>query len=260
MLPFPASIVGWHLQGGTLHAPDQDAGRGFLMYRNSSRRVFRALPTLIAAALIGPTTAVADSPELSGLEAIYPSLDALYLDLHQNPELSRHEDKTAAKLAARLRAFGFEVTERVGGTGIVAVLKNGAGRTVMVRTDLDGLPLREQTGLAYASTVSVENDAGAMVGVMHACGHDIHMASWVGAAALLSKAKDRWRGTLVFVGQPAEEMLEGANAMIKDGLLTRFPKPDFVVGIHDTNLLPAGQVGIVAGPAFAASNAVDITF
>ena len=125
---------------------------------------------------------------------------------------------------------------------------------------MDALPIKEQTGLPYASTTSVKNDAGQTVPVMHACGHDLHMASWIGAAALLSRTKTRWHGTLVFVGQPAEEVLQGAELMIKDGLLTRFPSPDYVLGIHDTNRLPAGQVGVTAGPAFAASNGVDIRF
>jgi hippurate hydrolase len=199
-------------------------------------------------------------PEITGLDAIYPEIESLYMDLHRNPELSGHEEKTSSKLAARLRALGFEVTERVGGYGIVAVLKNGAGPTVMVRTDMDALPIEEQTGLPYASTTSIKNDAGETVPVMHACGHDIHMACWVGAASLLARAKERWSGTLVFVGQPAEEVVQGAELMIKDGLLTRFPKPDFVLGMHDTSLIPAGQISVMAGPAFAASNAVDITF
>ena len=199
-------------------------------------------------------------PELAALDRVYPSLDALYQDLHRNPELSNHEEKTAAKLAARMRELGLEVTEHVGGTGVVAVLRNGNGPTVLVRTDLDALPLKESTGLPYASTVTTKNDAGEVTSVMHACGHDIHMASWVGAAALLAGQKDRWRGTVVFVGQPAEELVTGAKAMVKDGLFTRFPKPDFVVGLHDTNFIPAGHVGLVAGPASAASNAVDITF
>ncbi|MDP9226048.1 MAG: amidohydrolase, partial [Actinomycetota bacterium] len=228
--------------------------------------VFRAgfrlrLLILIAVVLIGSRGLRADGPaELAGLEALYPSLDALYIDLHKNPELSLHEEKTAAKLATRLRALGFEVAEHVGGHGIVGVLKNGPGPTVLVRTDMDALPIKEQTGLAYASTVSTRNAAGEAVPVMHACGHDIHMTSWVGAAALLARAKDRWHGTLVFVGQPAEELLQGAELMIKDGLLTRFPKPDFVLGVHDTQVLPSDQIGVVAGPASAASNAVDITF
>ncbi|MFI5119186.1 MAG: amidohydrolase [Thermoanaerobaculia bacterium] len=200
------------------------------------------------------------SPALAPLEALYPDLDKLYIDLHQTPELSLHEEKTSAKLAVRLRALGFEVTEHVGGYGIVGVLRNGPGPTVLVRTDMDALPIKEATGLPYASTVTTKNDAGDTVSVMHACGHDIHMTSWIGAATLLARARNRWAGTLVFVGQPAEEVLQGAEMMIKEGVLTRFPKPDFVLGMHDTNLLPAGQIGVVAGPASAASNAVDITF
>jgi amidohydrolase len=159
-----------------------------------------------------------------------------------------------------LRAVGFAVTEHVGGNGVVGVLRNGAGPTVLVRTDMDALPIKEETGLPYASTVTTKNVAGETVPVMHACGHDIHMASWVGAATLLARAKDRWHGTLVFVGQPAEEVVSGAEAMVKDGLYTRFPKPDFVIGVHDLQLLPSGQVGVIPGPASAASNAVDITF
>lgn len=212
-------------------------------------------------ALLGAQNATGTSPpELAELDALYPSLDALYIDLHKNPELSLHEERTAAKMASRLRDLGFTVTEHVGGFGVVGVLKNGAGPTVLVRTDMDALPIKEATGLSYASTVVFKNDAGESVPVMHACGHDIHMASWIGAATLLAHSKDRWHGTLVFVGQPAEEMLQGAEAMIHDGFSERFPRPDFVLAIHDTNVLPAGQIGIVAGPAFAASNAVDITF
>ncbi len=207
-----------------------------------------------------PMTQGTKPPALAPLDSLYPDLDKFYIDLHQTPELSLHEEKTSAKLTARLRALGFEVTEHVGGYGIVGVLRNGPGPTVLVRTDMDALPIKEQTGLPYASTVSTKNDAGDTVSVMHACGHDIHMTSWVGAATLLARGRDRWAGTLVFVGQPAEEVLQGAEMMIKEGVLTRFPKPDFVLGMHDTNSLPAGQIGVVAGPAFAASNAVDITF
>lgn len=219
-----------------------------------------ALAALLLVSAPDPAPAAEAPAELSGLDGLYPSLDALYIDLHRNPELSLHEEKTAAKLASRLRAAGYEVTEHVGGHGIVAVLKNGPGPTVWLRTDMDALPMKEQTGLAYASTVTTKNDAGETVGVMHACGHDIHMVSWLGAASLLGRMKDRWHGTAVFIGQPAEEVLQGASSMIKDRVLERFPKPDFVVGIHDSNFLPAGQVGIVSGPASAASNAVDITF
>ncbi|MBK9374322.1 MAG: amidohydrolase [Holophagales bacterium] len=217
--------------------------------------------TLLAILLLGSNQARgAEPPGLVGLDALYPSLDALYLDLHRNPELSLREKRTAAEMAARLRVAGFEVTEHVGGTGVVGVLANGPGPTVLVRTDLDALPMKEQTGLPYASTVSTTNDAGETVPVMHACGHDVHMTSWVGAATLLARAKARWSGTLVFVGQPAEEVLQGAERMIRDGLFTRFPKPDFVVGLHVSNLIPSGSVGVPSGPASAASNAVDITF
>ena len=200
------------------------------------------------------------SKALAGLDAAYPAMDALYRDLHQHPELSGEEARTAATLAASLRTLGFEVTEKVGGHGIVGVLRNGAGPTVMVRTELDALPVREQTGLPYASTVTVRNESGEITPVMHACGHDLHMATWFGAATLLSKSRKDWRGTLVFIGQPAEEGVAGAKRMIDDGLMTRFPKPDYVLAMHDTNLLPAGQVDAIAGPASAASASVDVTF
>jgi len=216
---------------------------------------------LAAMILLKSTPSACEGPSgIAGLPAVYPSLDSLYIDLHRNPELSLREERTSAILAGRLRALGFQVTERVGGYGVVGVLKNGEGPTVMVRTDMDALPIREQTGLEFASTRTVKNESGETIPVMHACGHDIHMSSWVGAATLLARARDRWHGTLVFIGQPAEEVLQGAAGMIGDGLLTRFPKPDFVIGLHDTQLLPAGRIGVVAGPAYAASNAVDITF
>ena len=206
-------------------------------------------------------SSLADAPpELVELDQIYPSLDALYIDLHKNPELSLHEEKTASKMASHLRSLGFDVTEHVGGHGVVGVLRNGAGPTVLVRTDMDALPIKEMTGATYASAVVIKSDAGESVPVSHVCGHDIHMASWIGAATLLVRTKNRWHGTLVFVGQPAEEVFQGAKAMIDDGLLTRFPKFDFALAIHDTNLLSAGQIGVIAGPVFAASNAVDITF
>src|SRR5450432_2198120 len=152
-------------------------------------RVGLALSLLIAFAPVARAAPADGPPELAGLEAIYPSLDALYLDLHQSPELSLHEEKTAGKMAARLRDLGFDVTEHFGGFGVVGVLKNGAGPTVFVRTDMDALPVKEQTGLPYASTVSTKNAAGETIPVMHACGHDIHMTSWIGAATLLSKSR-----------------------------------------------------------------------
>jgi hippurate hydrolase len=181
------------------------------------------------------------------VEAVYPEAHALYLDLHQNPELSGHETQTAAKLAGRLRALRYEVTEHVGGTGIVAILKNGPGPTVMLRTELDALPVEEKTGLPYASKVRAKDDAGHDVPVAHACGHDLHMAALVATATIMAHSKDTWHGTLMLIGQPAEETISGAKAMIADGLFQRFPKPDVGVALHVDNLLPAGQAGITPG-------------
>jgi len=196
---------------------------------------------------------------VSGVDQIYPHLDALYLDLHKNPELSSHEEKTAAKLADELRKLGYQVTTGVGGTGVVGVLRNGAGPTVLLRTELDALPIEEKTGLPYASHVTATDPGGKTVPVMHACGHDIHMSSWVGAATLLAQQKDRWRGTIVMVGQPAEETVKGAEAMIKDGLVTRFPKPDYCLAVHDSHDSPAGKVMVTPGYALANVDSVDVT-
>jgi len=181
------------------------------------------------------------------IETIYPMAHDLYVDLHQNPELSAHETQTASKLASRLRNLGYEVTEGVGGTGVVAILKNGAGPVVMLRTELDALPVEEKTGLPYASKVHAKDDSGGDVPVMHACGHDLHMASLVGTAAILAHSKETWHGTLMLIGQPAEETISGAKRMIDDGLFTRFPKPAVGVALHVGNNLPAGQVGITPG-------------
>jgi amidohydrolase len=186
------------------------------------------------------------------------SLLSLYRDLHAAPELSFQEEKTSARMAGEMRAAGFEVTEKVGKWGVVAVLKNGPGRTILVRTDMDGLPVRELTGLPFASKVHATTEDGKEVSVMHACGHDVHMSCWVGAARVLASMKDRWHGTLVFLGQPAEERLGGAEAMLKDGLFSRFPKPDWCLALHDTPELPVGQLGLTAGAATANVDAVDI--
>jgi amidohydrolase len=191
--------------------------------------------------------ACAQAPASKEVEAVYPEARALYLDIHENPELSSHETQTAAKLAGRLRGLGYDVTEHVGGTGIVALLKNGAGPTVMLRTELDALPVEEKTGLAYASKVHSKDDAGHDVSVMHACGHDLHMASIVGTAAIMAHSKNTWHGTLMLIGQPAEETISGAKAMLDDGLLKRFPKPDVAVALHVGNELAAGMVGITPG-------------
>src|SRR5271155_720452 len=201
----------------------------------------------------------AQAPASKEVEAAYPEARALYLDLHENPELSTHEVQTAAKLAGRLRGLGYEVTEHVGGTGIVAILKNGAGPTVMLRTELDALPVEEKTGLAYASKVHAKDDAGHEVPVMHACGHDLHMASIVGTAAIMAHSKDAWHGTLMLIGQPAEETILGAKGMIDDGLFTRFPKPDVVVALHVGNGPPAGQVGVTAGVISTNADSLRIT-
>jgi hippurate hydrolase len=200
------------------------------------------------------------SPALSPLDALMPDLEKLYLDLHQSPELSLQEEKTSAKMAKRLRAQGFQVTTGVGGYGVVGILENGSGPVVMLRTDLDALPIEEKTGLPYASRVRAKDDAGNDVPVMHACGHDIHMTSWIGAATLLARSRARWRGTLVMVGQPAEEKGGGAAAMLKAGLFTRFPKPSFAIALHDSADLATGKITVVTtGFAYANVSSVDIT-
>jgi len=193
------------------------------------------------------------------VEAVYPAAHDLYVDLHQTPELSAHETQTAAKIAARLRGLGYEVTEGVGGTGVVAILKNGAGPTVMLRTELDALPVEEKTGLPYASKVHTKDDSGLEVPVMHACGHDVHMATLVATADIMAHSKNTWHGTLMLIGQPAEESIGGAKRMIADGLFTRFPKPSVGVALHVGNNLPANQVGITPGIYNTGSNAIRVT-
>ena len=203
--------------------------------------------------------AAAAPASIDGLDALYPQLDALYLDLHKNPELSMKEEKTAARMAAELKKLGYEVTSGVGGTGVVGVLRNGKGPTVLLRTELDALPVEEKTGLPFASKVTSVNPAGQTVPVMHACGHDAHMAGWTGAAALLARSKDRWRGTVLMVGQPGEETVQGARAMLADGFLQRFPKPDFAVAVHDSSDRPAGKVFFVPEYGMAGVDSVDVT-
>ena len=194
------------------------------------------------------------------------SLVTTYKTLHAAPELSHHEEKTSSFFANQLRALGYTVTERVGkyenpewtSYGVVAVMKNGAGPTVLLRTELDALPVDEKTGLPYASKVKTKNDAGQDVSVMHACGHDIHMTSMLGTAKMLAALKDQWSGTLVLIGQPAEEVIDGARSMIRAGLYERFPKPDYVIALHDSADLEAGKVGYTPGYAMASSTSVDI--
>ena len=201
----------------------------------------------------------ADDPLRTAVGQDMPALMALYRDLHAHPELSFQETATAGKLAAELRTLGFQVEPGVGRTGVVGVLKNGAGPVVMLRTDMDGLPVVEQTGLAFASKVRAVSQAGVETGVMHACGHDTHMAAWVGAARRLVAMKGQWSGTLVMIGQPAEEIGEGAGAMIDDGLYTRFPRPQSVIAFHDAASLPAGTIAYADGWALANVDSVDVT-
>src|SRR5580700_11660865 len=199
------------------------------------------------------------TPTTAEVDAVYPDIEALYIDLHQNPELAFQEVQTASKLAARARALGYEVTTGIGQTGIVAVMKNGPGPTVMLRTELDALPVQEKTGLPFASKVVVKNANGQSTPVMHACGHDIHMAAWAGTARLMAEHKDRWHGTLILIGQPAEEAGAGASAMLKDGLFVRFPKPDFAIALHDDDTLPAGVIGYHAGFFRSAADFLTVT-
>ncbi len=187
-----------------------------------------------------------------------PSLVALYQELHANPELSLHEAGTSARVAKELRAAGLEVTEKVGGHGLVGVLKNGDGPVILVRTDLDGLPVKEQTGVPYASTKVVKDDLGREVNVMHACGHDIHMAGFIGTARVLSQLRGRWSGTLVMIGQPAEERVIGARLMLRAGLFSKFPKPDKALALHCSSDMAHGTVGIVEGYALANVDTVEV--
>ena len=185
-------------------------------------------------------------------------LDKLYCHLHQHPELSFHELKTSERMATELRCIGMPVTEKVGGYGVVGVLKNGPGPTLLLRTDMDALPVTEQTGKPYASTVTMEHENGQKVGVMHACGHDMHMTVWTGTARLLAQLMDDWKGTLVFVAQPAEEHGAGAKAMLDDGLYERFPLPDYALALHVNAELPAGVLAYTPEYTFATVEILDI--
>ena len=221
--------------------------------------------TLLIAALFLAATASAQTPRSSSgsraaeVNAIYPEIEKLYLDLHRNPELAFQEQRTAATLAARVKALGYEVTTGVGGTGVVAILRNGPGPVVMLRTELDALPMEEKTGLPFASTVKTSSDAGELAPVAHMCGHDLHMSAWAGTAELMAKNRGRWQGTLMLVAQPAEEIVAGATAMLRDGLFTRFPKPSYALGMHVEHTLPAGVIGFHSGYFRANSTALDIT-
>jgi hippurate hydrolase len=227
-----------------------------------TRLVFCSVPLsvlLAAGVLVGPAlTAPAENPA-QWLAKNADGLQALYEQLHAAPELSFQEEKTAARLAAELKQVGAEVTTGVGRHGVVGLLRNGAGPVVLVRTDLDALPVTEATGLPYASSVKAKDKNGNDVGVMHACGHDIHITCLVGTARFLAANREAWRGTVMFIGQPAEEIGAGALAMLKDGLFTKFPRPDYGLALHVDAGMPAGKVGFRAGYFLANVDSVDIT-
>jgi hippurate hydrolase len=217
----------------------------------------RNLLTLLAASILAQPASAATLNE--AVRADMPQLMTLYRDLHANPELSMQEVRTPAKLAAEMRKLGFTVTEKVGKTGVVAVMKNGDGPVLMLRADMDGLPVVEQTNLPFASKVRATARSGVETGVMHACGHDTHMTAFIGTARRLAAMKDQWAGTLVMILQPGEETGEGAKAMLDDGLYSRFPKPSTAIAFHDAAALPAGVIGITPGYALANVDSVDIT-
>ena len=226
----------------------------------------RSLLILLLWMWIAPLIVAQQTPQ-SLADAELPSLLGMYKDMHTHPELSGQEERTAALVAKELRAAGCEVTEHLGkyensklkGYGVVGVMKNGDGPTVLVRTDMDALPVEEETGLPYASKVVAKNDEGKDVHVMHACGHDIHVAAFIGIARTLAKLKDQWHGTIIFVGQPAEEIGAGARALLKDGLYDRFGKPDFALGFHDKADVQAGHIAVTVGYASANVDSVDVT-
>jgi amidohydrolase len=225
----------------------------------------KILPLLLTALI--PLPALAQSPVDQATESELPSLLAIYKDLHTHPELSAHEERSSAIVAKELRAAGCEVTDHFGkfsdpnlkAYGVIGVIKNGAGPTVLVRTDLDALPVQEETGLPYASKVTTQNDEGREVHVMHACGHDVHMSSFIGVARSMQRLKAQWQGTIIFVGQPAEEMGNGARALLDAGLYNRFGKPDFALGFHDNAQMQTGHIGVTEGYTYANVDSVNIT-
>lgn len=225
------------------------------------------LRLLLAISIATTLTSFAQQTPQQLADAELPSLLTIYKDLHTHPELSAQEQRTAALLAKELKAVGCDVTENVGKYenpdqkcfGVVGLLKNGNGLVVLVRTDLDALPVQEETGLPYASNVTTKNEKGDEVHVMHACGHDIHVSTLIGVARSLAKMKDQWQGTIVFVGQPAEELGTGGRAMLRDGLYTRWPKPNYALCLHDKADLEAGRIGVTEGYTSANVDSVDVT-
>ncbi|OLC26888.1 MAG: hypothetical protein AUH91_03935 [Verrucomicrobia bacterium 13_1_40CM_4_54_4] len=223
--------------------------------------------SILLLSILSWSFAFAQQTPQSIADAELPSLLATYKDIHSHPELSGHEARTSALIAKQLRAVGCEVTEHFGkyddpkltGYGVIAIMKNDSGPIVLVRTDMDALPVEEETGLPYASNVTTKNDEGKDVHVMHACGHDAHIAAFIGTARALAKLKDQWRGTIVFVAQPAEETGNGARALLKAGLYNRFGKPNFALGFHDKADLETGHIGVTEGYTYANVDSVDVT-
>src|SRR3954463_7785193 len=225
------------------------------------------LRLLVALAVAPALTTFAQQTPQQLADAELPSLLTIYKDLHTHPELSTFEERSSGIVAKELKAAGCEVTEHVGkydqpdatGYGVVGVMKNGDGPVVLVRSDMDALPVHEETDAPYASTVTTQNREGKDVPVMHACGHDVHMSCLIGTARALSKLKDKWQGTILFVGQPAEEIVSGAKALMKDGLYTRWPKPNYALALHDDSDIEAGKIAVIEGYSHAAADSVDVT-
>jgi hippurate hydrolase len=229
-------------------------------------RIFVATALAAVAFPLAAQSPAAASDLAASVQRQLPALTETYKHLHRNPELSRHEEQTSAYLAGELRKLGFTVTEHVGkyadgaqAFGVVAVLENGAGPRLLIRTELDALPVEEKTGLDYASTVKSMNAQGQPVGVMHACGHDLHMTVLLGAAREMAERKSQWHGTLVLIGQPAEEIIQGAAAMLADHLYERFGRPDFVISEHDSPDVAAGSIAVKGGPLMASANTINVT-
>jgi amidohydrolase len=224
-------------------------------------------PSIVFLSILLPALAFAQETPQSLADAELPSLLTIYKDIHSHPELSGHEERTSALIAKELRAAGCQVTEHFGkyqdskfkAHGVVGVMKNGDGPTVLVRTDMDALPVQEDTGLPYASNAVTKNDEGKDVHVMHACGHDAHMSAFIGVARALAKLKDQWHGTILFVAQPAEETGNGARALLNAGLYEKFGKPDFALGFHDKADLQTGHIGVTEGYTYANVDSVDVT-
>ncbi len=215
--------------------------------------------------LVSAATAACAQDLSSIVAAEQPTLTGIYKDLHEHPELSHHEERTSAIVAKALREAGYEVTDHVGvypdgsrAFGVVGILKNGPGPVLLVRGDMDALPIVEETGLPYASHVMTKNPDGQQTGVMHACGHDVHTTVLIGTARAMAATRNQWHGTLMLVGQPSEETIDGAKAMLADHLYERFGTPTYIIGLHDTNALPAGKIGYVLGPTLASSTSIDV--